>query len=265
MFTIEQLLQPSSLDEAAVMLSENPDLVVLGGCGFLKMGSRRIAKAMDLSRCGLEEIRETETQIELNAMTTLYDIETNASLRDCFDGILPRAIGHILGVQFRRCATIGASVYSEYGFSDILPALLVLDTEVELLRAGRMPLAEFLDKPVTRDLLVRVIIHKDDRRASYRDLRNASADFPIVNAAVSLYRGQWAIVGGARPGKAMLATKTGQELSNLPVEQMNATAVAQQAADELVFGSNNKASADYRRAMFAVLAKQALEEVLACK
>ena len=63
----------------------------------------------------------------------------------------------------------------------------------------------------------------------------------------------------------MLATKTGQELSNLPVEQMNATAVAQQAADELVFGSNNKASADYRRAMFAVLAKQALEEVLACK
>ena len=265
MFTINELLQPSSLEEASAMLTANPETVVLGGCGFLKMGSRRIAKAMDLSRCGLNGIRETETQIELDAMTTLYDIETNPPLNQFFDAILPKAVGNILGVQFRRCATIGASVYSKYGFSDILPALLVLDTEVELMRAGRMQLAEFMDKPVVRDILLRVVIHKDKRHAAYHNLRNASADFPLVNAAVSRHQGQWMIVGGARPGKAMLAAKASQYASEQSIEQMNAVEIAAKAAEELTFGSNNKASAEYRRSMFAVLAERALEEVLACK
>jgi CO/xanthine dehydrogenase FAD-binding subunit len=265
MFTIDELLQPSSLEEASAMLTANPETVVLGGCGFLKMGTRRIAKAMDLSRCGLNGIRETELQIELDAMTTLYDIEINTTLNRLGDGVLPKAVGNILGVQFRRCATIGASVYSKYGFSDILPALMVLDTEVELMRAGRMPLVEFMDKPVVRDILLRVIIHKDNCHAAYHNLRNASADFPLVNAAVSLHQGQWRIVGGARPGKVMLAVKASQYASEQSIEQMNATEVAVKAAEELTFGSNNKASAEYRRSMFAVLVERTLEEVLACK
>ena len=265
MFTIDELLQPSSLEEASAMLTANPETVVLGGCGFLKMGTRRIAKAMDLSRCGLNGIRETELQIELDAMTTLYDIEINPALNRLFDAVLPKAIGNILGVQFRRCATIGASVYSKYGFSDILPALIVLDTEVELMRAGRMSLADFMEKPVVRDILLRVIIHKDSRHAAYQNLRNASADFPIINAAVSQHRGQWTIVGGARPGKAMLAAKTSQYASELSTEQMNVAEIAAKAAEELTFGSNNKASAEYRRSMFAALAERALEEVLVCK
>ena len=265
MFTIDELLQPSSLEEASAMLTTNPEAVVLGGCGFLKMGSRRIAKAMDLSRCSLNGIRETELQIELDAMTTLYDIETNTALNRLADAVLPKAAGNILGVQFRRCATIGASVYSKYGFSDILPALMVLNTEVELMRAGRMSLAEFMDKPVVRDILLRVIIHKDSRHAAYQNLRNASADFPIVNVAVSRHSGQWTIVGGARPGKAMLAANASRYASELSIEQMNAAEIAAKAAEELTFGSNNKASAEYRQSMFAALAKRAMEEVLACK
>lgn len=265
MFTIDELLQPSSLEEASALLTANPEAVVLGGCGFLKMGSRRIAKAMDLSHCGLNGVRETESQIELDAMTTLYDIETNTALNRLADAVLPKAVGNILGVQFRRCATIGASVYSKYGFSDILPALMVVDTEVELMRAGRMSMADFMDKPVVRDILLRVIIQKDSRHAAYQNLRNASADFPIVNAAVSQHHGQWTIVGGARPGKAMLAEKASRYASELSIEQMNVAEIAAMAAEELTFGSNNKASAEYRRSMFAALAERALEEVLVCK
>ena len=247
------------------MLTVNPEAVVLGGCGFLKLGSRRIAKAMDLSHCGLNGVRETESQIELDAMTTLYDIETNTALNRLADAVLPKAVGNILGVQFRRCATIGASVYSKYGFSDILPALMVVDTEVELMRAGRMSMADFMDKPVVRDILLRVIIQKDSRHAAYQNLRNASADFPIVNAAVSQHHGQWTIVGGARPGKAILAAKASRYASEQSIEQMNAAEIAAMAAEELTFGSNNKASAEYRRSMFAALAERALEEVLVCK
>ena len=264
MFTIDELLQPQSLAEAGEMLSASPDLVVLGGCGFLKLGSRRIGKALDLSRCGLGNIMEENDHICIGAMTTLYDIEKNPSLLQFFNGVLPRAIGNILGTQFRRCATMGASVYSKYGFSDILPALLVLDTEVELLKNGRMALPEFLAKPITRDILTRIYIKKDQRHAAYQNLRNASADFPMLNAAVSKQDNQWKIVVGARPGIAQLAAAASRLLSERQIEHMNAEEVAEHVAQELTFGNNNKATADYRRAMCKVLVKRAIGEVVSC-
>jgi CO/xanthine dehydrogenase FAD-binding subunit len=85
MFTIDKLLQPATLTEAAEILTDSPDVVVLGGCGFLKMGSRRIGTAMDLSRCGLGSITESDGFIRIGAMTTLHDMETNQPLNHLFD------------------------------------------------------------------------------------------------------------------------------------------------------------------------------------
>lgn len=265
MFTIEELLQPASLEEAKQMLADFPDLVVLGGCGFLKLGSRRIRRAMDLSRCGLESVDGGEESIRIGAMAPLYSLEINPALKRLFDGIVPRAVGHILGTQFRRCATVGASVYSRYGFSDLLPALLVLDTEVELLRGGSMPLREFLDRPITGDILTQVRIRVEERRASYQCLRNASADFPILNAAVSLCRGSWRIVVGARPGRALIAEKTSGSITALPPAGIDADRIAAAVSEEVSFGGNNRASADYRRKMCEVLVKRAIGEIAQCK
>lgn len=265
MFTIDELLQPTTLSEAALLLEKTPDAVILGGCGFLKLGARHIRTAMDLSHCGLAEIVDHTEIIQIGAMATLYDIESNETLRGCFNGVLPRAVANILGTQFRRCATIGASVYSKYGFSDILPVLLVLNTEVELLKSGRMPLQVFLDKPIARDVLTHVYIHKDSRNASYQNLRNASADFPILNAAVSCFQEKWTIVVGARPAKAQIATNASNQLSNMPIMASDSANIAEIAAQELTFGKNNKATAEYRREISKILVKRAIEEVLACK
>ena len=265
MFTIDELVQPETLGEASAILTDSPDVVVLGGCGFLKLGSRRIRKAMDLSRCGLGSIGENTESIQIGAMATLYDIETHGSLRGLFNGIVSKAVGNILGTQFRRCATMGASVYSKYGFSDIIPPLMVLDTDVELLKNGRMPLKEFLDKPITRDILTNIFIKKDDRQASYQNMRNASADFPILNAAVSKAGNRWTVVVGARPARAQIAVEASRQLSEMTEDTIDAGRIASIVSQELSFSGNNKATAEYRQAISQVLVKRAIEEVLSCK
>jgi CO/xanthine dehydrogenase FAD-binding subunit len=262
MFTIETLYQPQTLSELKEILEKHPDITVLGGCGFLKLGNRKISFAVDLSRCELDKICETEHQFEFGAMVTLRDIERNQSLNHFFSGALPKAVSNILGVQFRSCATIGASVYSKYGFSDILPVLLALDSQVELLRGGRMSLEEFLGKPVSRDVLTRITITKDERRVSYQNLRNAGADFPMLNAAVSRHGSEWKVIVGARPARAEIAFQAGKILANSPDDSVESNAAAVAAAEELTFGSNNKASAEYRQAMCQVLVKRAIEEVV---
>ena len=265
MFTVKELAQPDTVEEAYRILTDNKDAVVLGGCAFLRMGSRAIGTAIDLSRLGLQGLREHAGVIEIGAMTTFRMLETDLLLRQYFDGLLAEAVKAVVGVQFRNGVTVGGTVFSKYGFSDLIPALLALETEVELARGGRMALEDFLDRPYEKDILLRLWVQKDGRRAVYRSFRNSASDFPILTAAVSLLPGQGRIVIGARPLKAALAVKASQKLSEMDFSDERMDEIASLAAAEMSFGSNMRGSAEYRRELCKVLVKRAVAEVAACK
>jgi CO/xanthine dehydrogenase FAD-binding subunit len=263
-FTIQDLAQPDTLEEAYGILLNRRSNTVLGGCAFLRLGSKRIGTGVDLSKLNLAYIKEKDGNIEIGAMTTFREIETNPLLHASFNAILPKAVGTIIGVQFRNCVTLGASVYAKYGFSDLLTALLALDTKVELFKGGIIPLEEFLERPVQKDILTRIIIKQEQRKATYQALRNSASDFPILNVAVANLQDQWTIVVGARPLKAKIAHNASQQLgkNNITLEQIEN--VASLAAEELSFGTNTRGSAEYRRAVCKALVQRAITEVLSC-
>ncbi|VBB09728.1 Hypothetical protein LUCI_5026 [Lucifera butyrica] len=264
MFTIKDLVQPDTMDAAYRLLVDGPNNTVLGGCAFLRIGSKQIDTAIDLSKLNLDTIREQADYIEVGAMATFRMVETHPGLRQNFNGLLPKAVGNIIGVQFRNVVTVGASVYAKYGFSDLITALLALDTDVELYKAGRMPLAEFLDRPYSKDILVRIFIKKDGRRASYQHLRNSASDYPILNVAVAHGNGRWTVVAGARPLRAKIAGQASEQLSaSAGAGSPDIDGIAATAAAELDFGSNLRGTGEYRRAMCQVLVKRAIEEVIA--
>jgi len=185
-------------------------------------------------------------------------------LTNNFNGVISKSVKNIIGVQFRNIVTVGASVFSKYGFSDLITALLCLDTEVELYNAGRMPLDKFLQMPYEKDILTRILIKKNQKQASYQDLRNSVSDYPILNVAVSRLNNQWAIAVGARPQRAAIARMASEELSlNFNLENLDH--YANLVAEELTFGTNARGSAEYRQAMCKVLVKRAIREVLQCK
>jgi len=265
MFTVGRLAQPDTIEEAYRILMEERDAAILGGCAFLRMGSRKIGTAIDLTHLDLKAVREHEDWMEIGAMTTLRMIETDPAINNRFDGLLAEAVKPVIGVQFRSIVTVGATVFSKYGFSDLIPALLALETEVELAHGGRMALETFLNRPFEKDILVRLWIRKDERRAACRSFRNSASDFPILTVAVSLLAGQGRIVIGARPSKAEIALKASRELSNLDANCPRIEEIASIAADEMSFGTNMRGSAEYRRELCKVLVKQAVAEVAACK
>lgn len=262
MFTLLELLQPETLEEAYEVLMEKRNNTILGGCAFLRLSSSRIGTGIELSKLKLDYITEQDDEIEIGAMTTFRELETSVVLQQYFNGVIPKAVSHIIGVQFRNVVTVGASVFSKYGFSDLIPPLLALDTEVELYKGGRMPLLQFLERPYEKNFLTRIFIKKNQRLAAYGNLRNSASDFPIINVAVSNLEEEWKIVAGALPGKATIAVKASAALS-----QGNHTAheVAEIAVAELVFGTNTRGTAAYRKAVCQVLITRAIEEVLQCK
>lgn len=160
MITIREYARPATLEEAWQLNQKRPNRV-LGGMLWLKMEKISVGTAIDLSALGLDTIEETDTEFAIGAMATLRSLETHAALNAATNGAMREAVRHIVGVQFRNCATVGGSVYGRFGFSDVLTLLLALDCDVELYKAGRMPIAQFAALPYDRDILTHVYIKKD--------------------------------------------------------------------------------------------------------
>lgn len=266
MFSVLHLIQPDTLEEAYQALVHRRNNAVLGGCTFLRLGSRKIGTAIDLSTLGLRYIHEREGMLEIGAMATLRDLELQPCAAQFADGVLADALRPIIGVQFRNVATVGASVFSRYGFSDLITALLALETEVELYRGGRMPLETFLASPLERDILTKVIVNLSPRRGAYRTLRNAASDFPVLSVAASCGETGWRIAVGARPHCAALAKQAADFLNQATtIGAPEIQTAAELAATELSFGRNMRGSAEYRQDVCRTLAARAIEEVAACK
>lgn len=131
--------------EAYELLQKNRNNKIVGGGIWMRLGSRRVATAIDLSACGLDQIEETETEFRIGAMCTLRQLERHAGLNALVNNVFEFAVHDIVGVQLRNTATVGGSIYGRFGFSDVLSAFLALDSYVELTGAGRVPLAEFVN------------------------------------------------------------------------------------------------------------------------
>ena len=261
MLTFQKLAQPQSLAEAYEILTAQKNNFLLGGGAFLRLSSARRSMAVDLSDCNLSYIKETGAEVCLGAMVTLRDLELNPSLLQLGCGVVPQAVRHIIGVQFRQSVTVGGSVFGRFGFSDLLPALVVLGTSVHLYKGGIVPLSQFMEQPPQKDILTQVVIPKASCRASYQQMRTSCSDFPLLNVAAAEMNGSWKIAVGARPGRAALAIQAAACL-NAGHEPEEA---ARLAAEELSFSGNNRATEAYRRQLCEALTLRAVKEVLTCK
>ncbi|MDD2459396.1 MAG: FAD binding domain-containing protein [Eubacteriales bacterium] len=265
MFEIRQVVTPESVEDAFSALMANRNNRILGGCAFLKMGQKLINQGISLEKLELDFIRQQDGWIDIGAACTYGQLSDNALIQAYADGVIVKALQPIVGVQLRNRVQVGASVFSRYGFSDFLPVLLALGAEVTLHQGGRMPLETFLEQPLTRDVLLAVHLPDRPQTAACQSLRYTASDLPVVNCAVARdeVSRSWRIAIGARPGRAQLVPAassllTGKALSEAAIQHVL------EAIALLTFGSNARASADYRQAMAKVLAQRAIQEVASC-
>ena len=261
MFTVMDIVQPATVEEAYSILTKRKNNQVIGGSAWLRMGSKRIGTAVELSQLNLDYIKEEEEYIEIGAMTTFRSLETSEVIENNFGRIIKDSVKDIIGVQFRNVVTVGGTIFSKFGFSDLIVALLALDTEVELVNAGRIKLHDFLNKEYEKDLLTKIYIKKNDVKATYKSLRNAQSDYALLNVSVSKNDNKVKIYVGARPQIATLAVKASEFLSNNELSDENIEKASQIVSEELVFGTNMRASKEYRTLMSKILVKRALMEV----
>ena len=265
MMTIREYKRAESLEEAW-QLNQKKNNRVIGGMIWLKMENINVGTAIDLSGLGLDKIEETAAGFSIGAMVPLRQIELHEGLNAYTDGAVRESVRHIVGVQLRNLATVGGSIYSRFGFSDVLTMFLGMDTWVELYDAGRIPLTEFVNMKKDNDILVNIIVRKEPLLTCYLSQRNIKTDFPVLTCAASVIGNEARTVIGARPARAMIVEDKKQILKNFrnmtkKQKEEAIEAFAEYAAENVPTAGNMRGSKEYRTLLVKVLTRRAWEAV----
>ena len=250
--------RPASLDEAYDLVVKQGATPLAGGAWTLT-SRRSLASGVDLSDLGLRYIKTKGDTIVIGAMTTARDIETSELLTRFYGPLFARALGGIAGVQVRTIVTAGGNVAGRYGFSELLVVLLALNASLSFYQNGIKSLAAYLASPPGKAFLLGEILIPRTARAGYQCLRQAANDFPILSVCAARSATGWRIAVGARPKVAALSLKAGAFLAGdeNPDEARSRNAGVL-AAEELSFGDDLRASAEYRRSVCPVLVDRAI-------
>lgn len=256
MIQAKNYVKAESLQEA-YEVNQKKGTQIVAGMLWLKMGNRTKQTILDLSGLELDYVTENEEEFSIGCMTSLRTLETHERLNEEFSGIFRECTRHIVGVQFRNTATVGGSVFGRFGFSDILTCLLALDTYVEFYHEGLVPLSVFAARTQQlseRDILVRIVIKKDGRRAVYQSQRLIQTDFPQIACCVAKKENTWYVSVGARPERA--------ECRQLPDDgNCGIAETAKAAAESFSYRSNVRAGAEYRKALAEIYIRRAMEAI----
>ena len=259
MLKIKNYVKVNSLEEA-YELNQKKTAKILGGMVWMKMGNRNLATAIDLSGLRLDQITENDQEFVIGCMTSLRDLETNEALNTYTGGAMRESLRHIVGVQFRNCATVGGSIYGRFGFSDVLTMFLGMDSYVELYKGGIVSMADFVSMKMDNDILIRVIVKKRACQIAYMAVRNQSTDFPVLTCCVSKLEGKYRAVIGARPKKAKLVSDENGIMANGVTKEV-AAAFASYVAEQVPTDSNLRGSSTYRTHLIHVLTERCVAQL----
>jgi len=145
---VNRYAKPAALDEALALLAEGNWRPLAGGTDiYPALGNRPLREDMlDLNGLAeLEGISETATHVVIGARTTWTQIARH-ELPPAL-GALQAAAREVGSIQIQNRATIAGNLCNASPAADGVPALLVLDAEVELRRQGavrHLPLRDFI-------------------------------------------------------------------------------------------------------------------------
>jgi CO/xanthine dehydrogenase FAD-binding subunit len=125
--------KPGSVDEALALMSEGRWRVLAGGTDFYPtLGARPFAEdVLDINGlCGLRGISDTPSHLVIGARTTWTDI-VHAALPPALDA-LKQAAREVGSVQIQNTGTVAGNLCNASPAADGVPALMVLDAEVEI-------------------------------------------------------------------------------------------------------------------------------------
>jgi carbon-monoxide dehydrogenase medium subunit len=276
-----ELVQPTSLKDACLLLHENIEArVIAGGTALLTLIKHGLLAPKTL--INLKQIKtasdisyDAKNGLRIGALATIYDIETSPVVRQHYP-VLAQACHLVANIRIRNMATIGGNLAHGDYQSDPPTVLVALDAVVELLSHEGMrcvKLSDFLkgsyETTMNAGELVSALIipTADHLRGSYTKFTTGSSEErPCVGIAAlaSMANGVCGelrlVVGAVSPKPVRLQSgesmTRGEKLTPVLIEMIAAN--ASRNVDPI---ADLRGTVAYKRHLVRVLVRRALSEI----
>lgn len=269
---------PTTIDDAVKALGRSPEAKVLAGghslIPLMKLGLAQPELIVDLRRItGLREIRSESGAVVVGALATHRSIAEHAAIGKTLTA-LAEAAGAVGDVQVRSRGTIGGSLAHADPAADEPAPTLAFDATIRVIGPkGRrdIPAREFFKGPfetalAPNEIVIEVRFPTPTGRfgSAYTNFAHPASGFAIVGVAAlvalksdgTVERAAIGVTGAA--ASPFRATAAERALAGTRGDANAIAAAATKAADGVTALSDLVASAEFRRHLLTVYARQAL-------
>jgi CO/xanthine dehydrogenase FAD-binding subunit len=265
---ITSYLRPATLEEALSLLGDRA-IAVAGGTDVIRHPHQGVNTLVDLGGLPLRYLRQ-DHGFAVGAGATLTDMLEHPGLAAHLDGVVAAMLQGVGSPLLRNAATIGGHL-ARGRYSDIVPLLLALDATVTLFDGAEhtLPLAEYYaeGRHRSRSLITEVGLPAAGAdAAAFLKFTRVAYDFALLNCAVRVRLGKKGKVAecrvavGETPALAAPVTAAADHLLDAPLDDERIRMAAAIAAEAIPAQDDQRASAEYRRALCRVGVRRCLEE-----
>ncbi|HTT15005.1 MAG TPA: FAD binding domain-containing protein [Thermoplasmata archaeon] len=271
-----ELVAPTTPEEAVAALRAGPPgetAVVAGGTDLLldvEGGRTAPTRVVSLRRLPWRTLDWNGPTLTVGSMLPLRSLELDPEVRARMPGLYDavRAVGSI---ALRHRATLGGNLGRSAPASDLVPVLLVLDAEVDLvgpLGARSVPVDQFVRASRATALgpheLIRSVRCPEARPSAYLWQRvRPSNDISQIAVAVAFSPSgrRWSVAVGGVPPRPVLLPEVAETLgSGRPTDAAVRRAIAG-AARSVPIAADRRASEEYRRHLVGTLLDRAVRRL----
>lgn len=271
------LVTPSSVEAAVAELRVGApgEVVVLAGGTDLLFdldgGRGAPRRVVSLRRLPWRTADWNGRILTVGSTLPLRSLERDPELAKRHPGFL-QAIRAVGSVQLRHRATLGGNLGRAAPASDLIPILLALDAEVDLVGptgSRSLPLDQFVlgsrRTALASGELIRSVRFPEPRPSAYlwQRVRPANDISQIaVAAAYSPSDHRWRLAVGGIPPRAVRVPEAEAMLGSPTPNESETHQAAERAARHLTIVSDRRASEEYRRHLVETLLERAVRSVV---
>ncbi|MCI4364749.1 MAG: FAD binding domain-containing protein [Thermoplasmata archaeon] len=268
-----ELVVPETAEEAVAALqalAPGEAAPIAGGTDLLiDVDEGRVAprRVISLRRLPWKTLDWNAGALTVGSTLPLRSLEEDPQVRVSYPGLY-QAVRAVGSVALRHRATLGGNLVRSAPASDLVPVLLSLDAEVDLVGPSgdrRVPVDRFVQASRRTDLrpgeLVRSVYLPEARPSAFLWQRvRPSNDISQVAVAVAFSPAQrrWKVaVGGVTPRPTLLPEASDVLGSGRPTSS-EVRRASEIAASRAAFVTDRRASEEYRRHLVATLLERAV-------
>jgi CO/xanthine dehydrogenase FAD-binding subunit len=267
------LVVPSTVEEAIASLrvdKADGAAVLAGGTDLLldiDEGRTAPGRVVSLRRLPWRTLDWVGGALTVGSTLPLRALEDDPEVRQRLPGLW-QAVHAVGSVALRHRATLGGNLGRSAPASDLVPVLLVLDAEVDLVGpegSRRLSVDRFVRASRRTSLssgeLIRSVRIPESRPSAYQWQRVRPANDISQIAVATAYsptERAWRVAVGGMPPRPVLLGEVARGLGRGKPTETALRAASERAAREVVIASDQRASEEYRRRLVGTLLERAV-------